>query len=516
MIDKNCIRQVLGCLIKNPKFLSEKDKYNLTIDDFSNNFEKNIFVAIDGLYYQGAGEITVADIENYISTNPAAKQMFDQQKGIDYLLDAIELSKIDNFNYYYKKLKKINLLRDLKKMGFDTSEFYDENFLNPDSFEINGRFEDLEISDITERIKRRILGIESEYGTAAEIEASDMSEEIEDLYDFTLDESEVGLPIQGAIYNEVIGGACLGAMTIRSAASGVGKTRSSVADAAYLAFPIRYDWTKHKWVVTGNNQKVLYIMTEQSIIQIKKMVRSYVTGINEDRFKYNDFSLEERTVIEQSKQILGRYGKNLDLVKMPNPTIETIKLTVREHCIMNDIKYVFYDYIFIGPALLGEFKGFQLRNDEVLLMFSTALKDLAQELNVAVFTSTQVNANADSTKDIRNEASLAGSRSIINKADNGCIISRPTQEELELLDIFIKQSGKQPNAVSDVFKVRNGRWTQVRIWSYIDLGTMRREDLFITNGDLQAIEDFEIHGNFGMVDFGSEDVEYANLLNKKG
>ena len=67
-------------------------------------------------------------------------------------------------------------------------------------------------------------------------------------------------------------------------------------------------------------------------------------------------------------------------------------------------------------------------------MFSTALKDLAVELNIFVMTSTQVNANADSNINIRNESSIAGSRAIINKADVGVVMARPTKEEL---DIFI-------------------------------------------------------------------------------
>ena len=80
---------------------------------------------------------------------------------------------------------------------------------------------------------------------------------------------------------------------------------------------------------------------------------------------------------------------------MPEPTIELINAVVRDQCIINEIDVVFYDYIFISPSLVNEFKGTALRNDELLLFMTTALKNLAVELNVAVFTSTQVNAKAD-------------------------------------------------------------------------------------------------------------------------
>lgn len=93
---------------------------------------------------------------------------------------------------------------------------------------------------------------------------------------------------------------------------------------------------------------------------------------------------------------------------------------------------------------------------------------------MGIFTSTQVNANADDNRNIRNEASLAGGRATINKADNGAIMARPTKEELESLHDLIQIHG-QPNLVTDIFKVRSGQWTQVRIWSIVDLGVMRKK-----------------------------------------
>lgn len=122
-------------------------------------------------------------------------------------------------------------------------------------------------------------------------------------------------------------------------------------------------------------------------------------------------------------------------------------------------------------------------------MFATALKDLAVELNVAMFTSTQVNANADDNKNIRNEGSLAGGRATINKADNGAILARPTKEELDTLEPITSNYGV-PNMVTDIFKVRSGEWTQVRVWSQVNLGNMRKKDLFLTDERLEPIDGF--------------------------
>ena len=128
-------------------------------------------------------------------------------------------------------------------------------------------------------------------------------------------------------------------------------------------------------------------------------------------------------------------------------------------------------------------------------MFATALKDLAVELDVFVMTATQVNASADDNKNIRNEASLAGGRATINKADYGLVMARPTREELEALEPLSDKFG-MPNVVTDVFKVRSGQWTQVRIWSEVDLGTMKKKDLFLTDSRLDPINDFTADFNY--------------------
>ena len=313
------------------------------------------------------------------------------------------------------------------------------------------------------------------------------------------------MPVQGHIFNQIIDGARKGTLTIRSAASSVGKTKNAVADACYLAYPIRYNSETCEWEQVGNCEKVLFIVTEQQFKEVRKMILAYLTDFSESRFKYGDFNEREQSVIAQAIGLMKHYEENLTLVKMPNPTIELVKTLVRENCITRDIGYVFYDYIFIGPALLDEFRGFALRNDEVLLMFATALKDLAVELDVAMFTSTQLNAKGDDNKDIRNEGSLAGGRSTINKADNGAIMARPTKEELDVLTPILAGMPDTPNLVTDIYKVRSGEWTQVRIWSVMNLGTLKRKDLFVTDARMVPVENFYEREEYQIKNWDSEE-----------
>ena len=489
MTDKSVLQQIIGSLMQKPQLLSEVDKYNLTIADFSTRFEKYIFSAIMNLYCKGVVSIQPIDVANYLESDTVGKKLFEQNKGIEYLQDVMDFSNWENFSYYYEKLKKLNLIRDLKKQGFPINDFYCDDLTNPKAEEINAQFESLTATDICNRVKTKLLKLESDYAKSSELEEESAASGIRDFIQNMNENIEIGAPLQGRMYSKIFSGAQKQALTIRSGCSGLGKTRQAVGDACFLAYPIRYNSHMRQWEQTGGCEKVLFIMTEQTMAQVRRMILAYLSDINESRFKLGNFTEEESKILNQAADIMEKYVDNLILVKMPNPTIELVKTIVRENCLTKDIGYVFYDYIFIGPALLEQFRGFSLRNDEVLLMFTTALKDLAVELNVAMFTSTQVNASADDNKNIRNEASLAGGRATINKADNGAIMARPTPEELETLEPITNTYGI-PNCVTDIFKCRSGEWTQVRVWSQVDLGRLKKKDLFVTDARLEPITEF--------------------------
>lgn len=104
---------------------------------------------------------------------------------------------------------------------------------------------------------------------------------------------------------------------------------------------------------------------------------------------------------------------------------------------------------------------------------------------------TQVNGDLDDKKGIKNQTCLRGSKAISDKVDVGCITMKVTQDELTTLDVLIKKRGIKPNQVTDIYKVRRGRYNDVRIWSYMDLGTCRKQDLFITDANFKEIEGFQ-------------------------
>ena len=125
-------------------------------------------------------------------------------------------------------------------------------------------------------------------------------------------------------------------------------------------------------------------------------------------------------------------------------------------------------------------------------MLSTSIKDLASDLGIFAESATQLNrGDNDSKTGVKNQNNVRGAISIVDKCDVASIFARTIPEEITALEPFISKYGKTPNQVSDIYKVRRGRFTNVRIWSYFDYGTCRKKDLFITYPDYSVVEGFE-------------------------
>ena len=507
MIDKETILQVLCGLMQNPTYLSQTDKYLLNLTDFSTVFEKYIFSAIYNLYQDGAKRITVVDIDNYFNSHPAAKAVFEKENGIEYLQDALDFSEPDNFPFYYKRLKKFNCLRDLKKDGIDISRFYCEDLTNPKAKEINERFEKLDVSDIFSLVRNKLTKLETDYSVGDASETNAANKNIRELVEQLKQKPEIGARLQGDIFNTICRGARETKFYIRSASSGTGKTRAAIGDACKLSYPIRFNTLKWEWEYNGASEKTLFIATEQELEEIQTLVLAYITGFNEEKILYGKYNEEELRVVEQALYLMDVYKDNLLIVRLSNPSVEQIKGVVRQNWLLYGIKNVFYDYIFSSPSLLNEFRDLKIREDVALNLLSTALKDLAVEMKLFIMSSTQTNAKSeDNDKGIKNESVIRGSRSIIDKCDIGCVISRVSKDEEELLSSAIEKIGVIPNQVLDVYKVRRGRYTNVRIWSQVDLGTCRKEDLFITDEKYNLIEGFKV------IDFLFDEKDSPEIL----
>lgn len=363
-VDRKTIIQILGSLMNRPELLSDIDKYQLEPTDFNQQLDKFTFSAIYNLYVGGAEKIHAVDVETYLSENEIAKNLMEKENGQQFLLDCETYSEPGNFAYYYRKLKKINLVRELQKSGQDVSQIYSEDPMDDDHFVINERFERLSTEDIINKIKGNIADLENKYVINSVVKEGTAFDGIRDLIGVLQQSPEVGVRLQGDIFNTITRGGRKGKLYLRSAGSGVGKTRSMVGDACNIAYPIRYEPKYHKWIATGKPEKVLYIMTEQEPEEIQTMILAYLTGYNEEMFLYGTFRDEHMDRIMKALDIMEQYKDYFLTAQIPDPSASVVKNLFRRHNLQKGVENFFYDYIFSSPAMLNEYRDLGLREDK--------------------------------------------------------------------------------------------------------------------------------------------------------
>lgn len=507
-IDRHTIIQVLGGLMNHPDLLNETDKYNLAPEDFPNSLDKYGFSAIYNLYADGANKIHAVDVISLLQENLVAKNLIEKENGVTFFQDCEVNSDEGNFNFYYNRLKKLNLLREIQLTGRDTNDIFCENPLDDNYVEINEKFQKMSVNDIVNILKGEVASFENKYSYNNLVEESYAADDILELINEWRKTPEIGYQLQGDIFNTVCRGGRRGKLYLRSAPSSGGKSRQMVGDACNIAYPIRYDRNKREWVSTGSCEKVLYIMTEQDPEEIKTMILAYLTGYNEEIFLYGTYGEEEMPRIKIAADIMEKFKDNMLFARIPDPCSSVVKNLFRKYSIQFGVNIFFYDYIFSSPAMLSEYRDLGLQEHVCLRMFTTTLKNLAIELDAFIMTSTQTNSEDDPKGGFRDFRNLEGSKAIRNLVDLGCIFARVTPDELQLISKFVDNFGLKPNIVTDVYKNRRGRWTNIRIWSYYDYGTCRKQDLFVTSATMkEKLEDFVI------MDFKNQDEQdFSDLL----
>lgn len=490
LYDKSVALQILGDLIKNPSLLIE-DKYKISDEDFEDRLHKIVFGCIKNLYLSGVQLITPIEIDTYLSNYSAQKQVFDTNNGIIYVENLIKFSKIENFDYNYQQLKKYTLLRQLNSEGFNTDFYINENIVDPKKIdEMTEKFNKLTVNNIIDDVERRVIKVKDKFHSEADEEEQHIAKGIKDLIDSFKLSPDIGLPLNSNILNTICRGARRKKLYLDSRPSGLFKSRAKLADAAKISVPYFYDTEKKEWIHTGYDEPTLFITTELEVDEIQTMLVAYITGINEAKILDGNVSTEEEERIEQAIKYIEL--SKLYLVHLPNFSINDLIRTIKKYSIIYDVGYVFFDYIFTTPKMLAETskmaKGISLRQDVLLLNAATYLKDLCNELDIFISTSTQVSDGWQETKH-PDSSLIRNCKGLADKVDIAYIGLPPTKEELSLIQPILN-SGiyPEPNIVYHIYKVRRGSYNKVKLFLHFDAGTCRTQELFATNNNCEYIE----------------------------
>lgn len=394
-IDLCC--QVLGSIMKDPKILNTVTD-QITLDDFSttNEISRVIFFAINTLVGKNVNSIDYNMISSVVEQYDTLKRKFILNNGPEFVQMCLEKGDPENFQSFLTQLKKNSLLRDLKKHGYDISEYDFESKPqgSKEEFDTIQRYEEATIEDIFGCIEKKLEVIKGRHILTCD-SSEKASDGIFELIDSLSQKSDQGAELRGKYFNSITRGARLGTFYLRSASSGVGKTRSSVFDACNIVYPIRWNKEKNSFIEIKDiiPQKTLYVVTEQKSDEIRLIILAFLSGIEERRIRSRMMTSLEEERLKIAAKIINYYEDYFYIIQIPDPNLTNVRNTIKREILINNVSYVFYDYIFTSPSLISQFSRAGIREDVALGMLANELKTIAQTYNVFIMSSTQLNGN---------------------------------------------------------------------------------------------------------------------------
>lgn len=490
LADKRSILQCLGNLIIKPELL---DDYNFETEDFEvEPFYEIIFSCIYNLYQQGIGKIDGFAIDSFLSSYQRQYKIFEDNHGLDYCNQAVEICEQNNFLYYYHRLKKFSCLRFLAKQGYDTKRIYDHTVVEPAAQEREmQKLDQLSLDDIVDFISSTLVEeVRSKYSSESSSRGQLAGEGMKELIASYKQTPEYGIPLQSGVLTTVARGARLGKLYMRSASSGGGKTRTAMADICGFSIPWFYDTEKEEWVYTNFSEPSLFISTELDEEELQTLILAYISGVEESHILDGTYEDNEEERVLQAADYIASSPLYIEIIN--DFGIQDIVNIIKKYKREKGCNYFVFDYVHMSAKLIAEVssmsKGMKMREDQVLFLFIDTLKNLCNSKKIFVLTMSQLNGTYKDSV-VKDETMLRGAKNMADRLDLGEISLPPTKGELEGIEHILKHQIKmpRPNLVRNLYKVRRGKLTRIKIWQYVNLGTCRTQDLFVTDNDFNLI-----------------------------
>lgn len=495
--NKQAIREILGSLLQEPSLIK---KYKIVQNDFPETFHKLIFAAINNLCKSGAEIIDAVVIDEYLSHYEVQYQVFTKNSGIEFLEKIQEMALMSNFKYYYDQLKKFSLLRSFVENGIDVSEFFDPNETDPITIENQRQLlDEYSLQDIINHYKKKQLKITAPFISSENRDSKKAGVGGHEQKERWKENSAWGIGYSSAYVTTALHGIRKKRFNVKSAGTGVGKTRTSIADIGYACSPYYYDKKLKKWCENPNgiNNGGLYIGTEMELLQeIDPILWAYVADVPQDHIEFNMYEDGEEERVDKAIDIL-EHEANIWFEYAPDYDSTILEEIIENHKLNHNIEYVWFDYISATVELNSEFASesktkMVVREDQILANLSRKLKNFTRKFDISIDSFTQVSGDFKNESN-RDQTIVRGAKSIIDKADGAIIAMPPTEKELKKVEPIIREliNKPTPNLIYSLYKNRGGKWNKIKIWLYIDYSTMRVHDLFVTDYEYKLIKNIE-------------------------
>ena len=251
LYNQNMASMLLGCLMRQPSLLY-LPQYPLEKSDFSPvEFHKDMFIFIAMLADDDAQEITEVEIEDKAKEHPVQFEVLQDNDYMDFVATSKTLCVPENYELYYKVVRKYSLLRELKKKGIDISEFCDENGESS-----------MSIPEILSKVEVTSIMLRSKYDVDYVRDEIIAGQDTQGLLDQFKEHPAMGAMLQSGYLSRIWNGWSRGHLLLRGGGSSSGKA-------------IPYD----TWLPTPDGQKQVWQIKEGDYLYDRMGKPTKVLGI---------------------------------------------------------------------------------------------------------------------------------------------------------------------------------------------------------------------------------------------
>lgn len=171
----------------------------------------------------------------------------------------------------------------------------------------------------------------------------------------------------------------------------MGKTRSMIADACNAACNKIYD-ENFGWIFNGTSEPTLFIATEQDLSEVQTMMLAFLSNVNEEHILTGRYEGDEEVRVREAAKIIKASPLYVEVI--PDFSLMDIENKIKKNIREHQIKLAFFDYIHSSMKILEEITrrsgGVKLREDNILFMLSTKLKEICVTYGIFIMSATQL------------------------------------------------------------------------------------------------------------------------------
>lgn len=475
-------------ILRNPEL-------ELSVDDFITQDFKIIYFALKNIALSDMSiqQVSEVDIDVYLSKYPAQYQLWDMNNGISFIHNARNLEINDTYKRYYSIIKKFSLLYQFEMQDIETADLYNPNETDLKKREESQRkLEEMSIDDVIQHYTMKINLLKEKFSDGKEVVRFKAGDDIETVFERILKEQDYGYPYKNGFYNDLFRGMRKKKYMLRSAGTGTGKTRQALADVVNVAITHMFNVDLNIWEENNGSHASLFISTELEKEELQISMLAIISGVSEDIIRDGVFSPAVEKRIRHAMELLSKAPIYCEYVNDFN--IRDIEMIIEKNIIQYSVEFVAFDYIQVTPKLsrtMSEQYKMALREDQMLVYFSEALKQIANKYEIYLTSSTQVNRQVKEYE-FRDASGLRGGQATADKVDTGVMTFHVSAKDCKNLNHIIGAGYEKPNFSHWVYKNRGGKKAMCIIWTIMDLGNMREKALFVTDYDFNLLDNVEL------------------------